>query len=77
MYLKTYDDWEKAAERLYLQDPDKARYSIIYQHNKGLFKVKMTDDATCVQYRSESLQEFKKMEKFISNLLRHMASTEH
>ncbi|XP_021946291.1 signal recognition particle 9 kDa protein [Folsomia candida] len=74
MYLKSWDDFEKGAERLYLQDPLKCRYNILYIHKKGIFKVKMTNDVVCLQYKSESIQECKRMEKFISNLLRHMAS---
>jgi hypothetical protein len=27
MFLKTWEDFEKGAERLYLQDPDKVSYS--------------------------------------------------
>jgi len=74
MFMKTWEDFEKGAERLYLQDPQKCRYNIKYIHGKGIFKVKMTDDVVCLQYKSESIQDCKRMEKFISSLLRHMAS---
>ncbi|CAG7835699.1 unnamed protein product [Allacma fusca] len=77
MYVSTWDDFEKAAERLYLQDPVKTRYSFSYNHKRGYFKVKMTDDDTCLQYKTEVSQDLKKMEKFINHLMRHMASKEH
>jgi len=74
VHLTTWEDFEKAAERLYLQSPEKCRYSIKYKHAKGYFKVKLTDDHICLQYKSESIQDCKRMEKFIGSLLRHMAS---
>ena len=54
----------------------------------GLMEMKMTDDAvykqgwleyhffTFLQYKSDSAQEVKKMDKFVNNLMRHMASKE-
>lgn len=44
-YLKDWDEFEKAAERLYLQNPKKARYTMSYIHSKGVLKLKVTDDA--------------------------------
>jgi len=77
MFLSCWEDFEKAAERLYLQDPYKTRYSLSYNHKGGYFKVKMTDNATCLQYKTEIAQDLKKMEKFINNLMRAMASKDH
>ncbi|XP_012270194.1 signal recognition particle 9 kDa protein [Orussus abietinus] len=73
-YLTSWEEFEKVAERLYLQDPLKARFSMKYCHKKGLLCLKLTDNCTCLQYRTEIAQDFKKMEKFIGNLMRHMAS---
>ncbi len=74
--LKTWEDFEKAAERLYLQDPMRARYNIKYDHGAGTLHMKMTDDAVCLQYKSDAAQDVKKMERFVNNLMRHMASKE-
>ncbi|XP_044732667.1 signal recognition particle 9 kDa protein [Chrysoperla carnea] len=76
-YLKDWDEFEKAAERLYLQNPKKARYTMSYIHSKGVLKLKVTDDAVCLQFRTEIQQDLRKVNKFISNLMRHMASKEH
>jgi len=76
-FLTTWEDFEKAAERLYLQNPMKARYVIQYDHNQGFLSMKMTDDVVCIQYKSEAAQDVRKMEKFANNLMRHMASKEH
>lgn len=74
--LTTWEDFEKAAERLYLQDPIKARYTLKYDHVRGSLEMKMTDDIVCLLYKSNAAQDVKKMEKFITNLMRHMASSE-
>lgn len=75
-YLKSWEEFEKQAERLYLQDPMKVRYTMKYIHKQGCLKVKLTDNAKCLQYKTEIQQDLKKMEKFINNLMRHMASKE-
>jgi signal recognition particle subunit SRP9 len=74
--LTTWEDFEKAAERLYLQDPNKARYTLKYDHSAGALSMKMTDDVVCLQYKTDAAQDVKRMEKFVNNLMRHMASKE-
>ncbi|XP_008552616.1 signal recognition particle 9 kDa protein [Microplitis demolitor] len=76
-YANSWEEFEKAAERLYLQDPMKARYTMKYCHNKGVLCLKLTDNRTCLQYKTEIAQDLKKMEKFIGNLMRHMASKDN
>ncbi|PNF36315.1 Signal recognition particle 9 kDa protein [Cryptotermes secundus] len=49
-YVKSWEEFEKAAERLYLQDPMKVRYSMKYTHNKGCLSLKLTDDVDKGQY---------------------------
>lgn len=75
--LTSWDDFEMAAERLYLQDPIKARYSFKYDHSSASLVLKMTDNVVCLQYKSEDAQDVKRMEKFVNNLMRHMASKEN
>lgn len=76
-FLTTWEDFEKAAERLYLQNPIKARYVIQYDHKQGCLCMKMTDDVVCLQYKTDAAQDVRRMEKFVNNLMRHMASKEH
>ena len=38
--------------------------------------MKMTDDVVCLQYKTDAAQDMKKMDKFVNNLMRHMASKE-
>lgn len=75
-FVESWEEFEKAAERLYLQDPMKVRYSTKYDHSVGCLVVKMTDDVVCLQYKTDLAQDVKKMDKFVNNLMRHMASKE-
>ncbi|TRY72367.1 hypothetical protein TCAL_14889 [Tigriopus californicus] len=56
--------------------PEQARYTLKYDHVRGSLEMKMTDDIVCLLYKSDAAQDVKKMEKFITNLMRHMASSE-
>ncbi|TGZ49490.1 Signal recognition particle 9 kDa protein [Temnothorax longispinosus] len=98
-YLSSWEEFERGAERLYLQDPinvrfykiiivfslsslapftlsihPATRYTMKYCHSKGVLCLKLTDNRRCLQYKTEIAQDLKKMEKFIGNLMRHMAS---
>ncbi|CAG9856787.1 unnamed protein product [Phyllotreta striolata] len=76
-YLKSWEEFEKAAEKLYLQSPAKVRYTMKYAHSKNHLILKMTDDVVCLQFKTEIAQDLRKIDKFINNLLRHMVSKEH
>lgn len=43
-YLKSWEEFEKAAEKLYLQAPSKVRYTMKYVHSKNVLILKMTDN---------------------------------
>ena len=48
-----------------------------YNHNDGFMVLKLTDDVVCLQFKSDAAHDVKKMEKFVNNLMRHMASKEN
>ncbi|KAK3792267.1 hypothetical protein RRG08_007346 [Elysia crispata] len=76
-YLTSWEEFAKAAERLYLSDPIKCRFVTKYRHCDGKLCVKVTDDKACFQYRTEHAQDVKKLEKLTGHLMRHMASKEN
>ncbi|CAG9763510.1 unnamed protein product [Ceutorhynchus assimilis] len=75
-FLKSWEEFEKAAEKLYLQDPSKVRYTMKYVHSKSHLVLKMTDNSVCLQFETEIAQDVRKIDKFINNLVRHMVSKE-
>ncbi|KAK9871412.1 hypothetical protein WA026_011663 [Henosepilachna vigintioctopunctata] len=76
-FLKSWEEFEKAAEKLYMQEPSKVRYSMKYVHSKNQLILKMTDNVVCLQFRTEIAQDVRKIDKFLNNLMRHMVSKEH
>ncbi|RWS07590.1 WD repeat domain phosphoinositide-interacting protein 4-like protein [Dinothrombium tinctorium] len=59
-YLKSWDEFAKAAEMLYLEDPAKCRLVMKYRHNDGKLVVKVTDDQMCLMYLADEAQDVKK-----------------
>lgn len=49
-FLNTWEEFEKAAEKLYLQEPSKIRYSMKYVHSKNQLILKMTDNVVVRWY---------------------------
>lgn len=52
-YLNTWEEFEKAAERLYLQEPGKVRYVMKYIHSKNQLVLKMTDNVVVRKFKVE------------------------
>ncbi|XP_076314288.1 signal recognition particle 9 kDa protein-like [Tachypleus tridentatus] len=75
-YITSWEEFSKAAERLYLADPMKVRLVIKYRHCDGKLVIKVTDDHVCLQFLTEHTQDVKKVEKLSNQLMRHMASRE-
>ncbi|XP_031618318.1 signal recognition particle 9 kDa protein [Contarinia nasturtii] len=74
VYLKDWDDFEIAAENMFMQNPEKCRFTLKYIHSKGLIQLKFTDNEKCIQYKTEIMPDLKKIEKLTGNLMLHMAS---
>ncbi|CAD7082640.1 unnamed protein product [Hermetia illucens] len=76
VFVKDWEDFEIAAEAMYMQNPKTCRYSMKYIHSKGAVLLKVTDNVKCIQYKAEIMPDLKKIEKFTGNLMGHMASRE-
>lgn len=73
---QTWEEFSRAAEKLYLADPMKARVVLKYRHSDGSLCIKVTDDLVCLVYRTDQAQDVKKIEKFHSQLMRLMVAKE-
>ncbi|KJE97403.1 signal recognition particle subunit SRP9 [Capsaspora owczarzaki ATCC 30864] len=73
-YLATWDEFAAATERLYHDNPTKTRLTVKYQHAEGLIVLKATDDKTIYKFRTDQLQDVKRLEKLTALLMRHMTS---
>uniref|UniRef100_A0A3P9K1M1 Signal recognition particle 9 kDa protein n=1 Tax=Oryzias latipes TaxID=8090 RepID=A0A3P9K1M1_ORYLA len=74
--FQTWDEFARAAEKLYLTDPMKVRVVLKYRHCDGGLCIKVTDNAVCLQYKTDQAQDVKKIEKLHGKLMRLMVSKE-
>ncbi|VDM00804.1 unnamed protein product [Schistocephalus solidus] len=70
----TWEDFASAAEKLYIDNPNKFRLLTKYQHKNQKMVVKATDNEHTLRYVTELAQDVKKYERFNTLLMRHMAS---
>lgn len=68
-YIKSFEEFAKQAESLYMANPQNARFVLKYRHQDGKLVAKMTDDRVCLMYLVEYSQEIKKVEKLNGRLL--------
>ncbi|XP_063775058.1 signal recognition particle 9 kDa protein [Pseudophryne corroboree] len=75
-YHRTWEEFARAAEKLYQADPMKVRVMLKYRHCDGSLRIKVTDDVVCLLYSTDQAQDVKKIEKFHSQLMRLMVAKE-
>lgn len=51
VFLRDWEDFEIAAETMYIQSPDKCRFVVKYLHSKGLLQLKLTDNVKVRTHR--------------------------
>eukprot|EP00727_Mastigamoeba_balamuthi_P005631 m51a1_g1688 putative signal recognition particle 9 kda (136) ;mRNA; f:456880-457879 len=60
VYLLNFERFIEATEKMYLASPTKTRYCLKYRHKDGKLVLKVTDDATCLKFRSEQQNDLKR-----------------
>ncbi|PXF49827.1 Signal recognition particle 9 kDa protein [Gracilariopsis chorda] len=76
VYITQWEEFAVSSERLCLSSPEKTRFSFKYRANDGVFVVKVTDDRTCLQYKSTQKSDLRKMEMLNMRLLGLMTSAD-
>ncbi|KAJ2161305.1 Signal recognition particle protein [Coemansia sp. RSA 552] len=61
VYYSNWEAFEKAATEVFANAPGKARYTVKYRNCDAALVLKITDDATCVQMRTEKLDDIKRI----------------
>ncbi|CAO1355080.1 unnamed protein product [Diamesa serratosioi] len=74
VFVKSWEDFEIAAEAMLMDNPQKCRYSMKYVHKKQNLILKVTDNSKCIQYKTENLPDLKRIEKFTGNVMNHLTS---
>lgn len=73
-YISSWEEFARAAELLYVEDPLNFRFVTKYRHNDGKLVLKCTDNKVCLMYQTGASQDIKKIEKLTTQFMRHMAS---
>jgi signal recognition particle subunit SRP9 len=54
VYISSWQEYQEAAENLYTSSPRKTRYSVKWKSSEGKLVLKITDDATCLKFKTHS-----------------------
>ncbi|KAI9472169.1 MAG: signal recognition particle, SRP9/SRP14 subunit [Benjaminiella poitrasii] len=76
MYIENWIEFEKAAEELYIASPERTRYVHSFRRGDGDLVLKVTDDLTCVQYKTNQMADLKKFINLNNTLMLKMMQKE-
>ncbi|KAJ3299765.1 Signal recognition particle protein [Borealophlyctis nickersoniae] len=71
-YIDIWDQYQRAVEELYLSAPIRTRYVVKYRHCDGKLVLKVTDNVSCLKYRTDRLQDLKKFERLNLSMMQKM-----
>ncbi|KAF9447382.1 signal recognition particle, SRP9/SRP14 subunit [Macrolepiota fuliginosa MF-IS2] len=54
VYIHSWQEFQDAAEALYAKSPNKARYVAKWKSSEGKLVLKITDDTTCIKFKTFS-----------------------
>ncbi|VVC41053.1 Signal recognition particle, SRP9 subunit,Signal recognition particle, SRP9/SRP14 subunit [Cinara cedri] len=76
MYLKTWKEFETASFNLLLRDPTRVRCTMKYCHSQGTVVLKVTDNISCLQFKTSDIQSVKKIEAFYATIMKQIISVD-
>ncbi|KAH7882743.1 signal recognition particle, SRP9/SRP14 subunit [Phlebopus sp. FC_14] len=54
VYIASWQEFQEAAENLYATSPNKTRYCVKWKSSEGKLVLKITDDTTCIKFKTYS-----------------------
>ncbi|GIL49480.1 hypothetical protein Vafri_5809 [Volvox africanus] len=73
MYVEDFEAFYEQALGLFKARPIETRYSIKFRNSEGKLVLKVTDDRTCLKYKTDQQADLKKLERITSIFLPLMA----
>mmetsp|Transcript_18266 Transcript_18266/g.38151 ORF Transcript_18266/g.38151 Transcript_18266/m.38151 type:complete len:95 (-) Transcript_18266:406-690(-) len=61
-YIETWDEFAAQAHELFLRAPLKTRYSFKYRAKDGQLVLKVTDDRTCLKFKTDQRSDLRRIE---------------
>ncbi|KAJ3571323.1 hypothetical protein NP233_g3825 [Leucocoprinus birnbaumii] len=72
VYIHSWQEFQDAAEALYAKSPDKARYVVKWKSAEGKLVLKITDDTTCIKFKTFSSIFLNRFEALNLSLIQKM-----
>lgn len=75
VYISSWQEYQEAAENLYAGSPRKTRYSVKWKSSEGKLVLKITDDVTCLKFKTHSSIFLGRFEALNRSLIQKMTNT--
>ncbi|KAL9710777.1 hypothetical protein Ac2012v2_006314 [Leucoagaricus gongylophorus] len=72
VYIHSWQEFQDAAEALYTNSPNKARYVVKWKSTEGKLVLKITDDTTCIKFKTFSSIFLNRFEALNLSLIQKM-----
>ena len=70
----TFPEFAERATALFLASPQRTRYTMKYRHADASLVVKVTDDVTCLKFKTDQVSDLRAVEKLNNLFMRLMSS---
>jgi len=74
VYFSSWQQYQEAAENLYANSPRKTRYSVKWRSSEGKLVLKITDDVTCLKFKTHSSIFLGRFEALNRSLIQKMVN---
>ncbi|KAF9484815.1 signal recognition particle SRP9 SRP14 subunit [Pholiota conissans] len=75
VYIHSWQEFQDAAESLYAKAPNKARYCVKWKSSEGKLVLKITDDVTCLKFKTNSSIFLNRFEALNLSLMQKMQNS--
>ncbi|KAH9943646.1 signal recognition particle, SRP9/SRP14 subunit [Amylocystis lapponica] len=72
VYISSWQEYQEAAEALYEKSPNKARYCVKWRAAESKLVLKITDDTTCLKFKTSSSMFLNRFEALNLSLMQKM-----
>ncbi|KII90230.1 hypothetical protein PLICRDRAFT_40427 [Plicaturopsis crispa FD-325 SS-3] len=72
MYIASWQKYQEAAEELYAKSPNDARYCVKWKSSEGKLVLKITDNTTCLKFKTYSSIFLNRFEALNLSLMQKM-----
>ncbi|KAI0075166.1 signal recognition particle, SRP9/SRP14 subunit [Panus rudis PR-1116 ss-1] len=72
VYISSWQEFQEAAEALYEKSPNKTRYCVKWRGSEGKLVLKITDDTTCLKFKTFSSIFLNRFEALNLSLMQKM-----